>query len=34
MTIWIDADAAPREVKEIVYRAAQRHGLSAVLVAH
>ena len=34
MTIWIDADAAPREVKEIVYRAAQRLGLPAVLVAN
>jgi len=34
MTIWIDADAAPREVKEIVFRAARRLGLEAVLVAN
>jgi uncharacterized protein len=34
MTIWIDADAAPREVKEIVFRAAQRLGETAVLVAN
>jgi hypothetical protein len=32
--IWIDADAAPREVKEIVFRAARRLGLEAVLVAN
>jgi uncharacterized protein YaiI (UPF0178 family) len=30
----VDADAAPREVKEIVFRAAQRLGLPAVLVAN
>ena len=34
MTIWIDADAAPRDVKEIVYRAAQRLGVPTVLVAN
>ncbi len=34
MKIWIDADAAPRDVKEIVYRAAQRLGIPAVLVAN
>ena len=34
LTIWIDADAAPREVKEIVFRAAQRLSLAAVLVAN
>jgi uncharacterized protein len=34
MTIWIDADAAPRDVKEIVYRAAQRVGVRTVLVAN
>jgi uncharacterized protein YaiI (UPF0178 family) len=32
--LWIDADAAPRDVKEIVYRAARRLGLPAVLVAN
>ena len=34
MKIWVDADAAPRDVKEIVYRAAQRLGLPCVLVAN
>ena len=34
MTIWVDADAAPRDVKEIVYRAAKRLELPAVLVAN
>lgn len=32
--IWVDADAAPRDVKEIVYRAAQRLGIPAILVAN
>ena len=34
MTIWIDADAAPRDVKEIVFRAALRLELPTVLVAN
>lgn len=34
MTIWVDADAAPRDVKEIVYRAAKRLELPTVLVAN
>lgn len=34
MKIWIDADAAPRDVKEVVYRAAQRLGLETLLVAN
>jgi uncharacterized protein len=34
MKLWIDADAAPREVKEIVFRAAQRLKLPVVLVAN
>jgi uncharacterized protein YaiI (UPF0178 family) len=34
MKIWVDADAAPRDVKEIVYRAAKRLGMPAVLVAN
>lgn len=34
MKIWIDADAAPRDVKEIVYRAARRLELETVLVAN
>ncbi len=34
MTLWIDADASPRDVKEIVYRAARRLELRTVLVAN
>ncbi len=34
MRIWIDADAAPREVKEIVFRAAKRLKLETILVAN
>jgi uncharacterized protein len=34
MTLWIDADAAPREVKEICFRASERLGLATVLVAN
>jgi uncharacterized protein YaiI (UPF0178 family) len=34
MTIWIDADAMPREVKEVLFRAAARLELPAVLVAN
>jgi len=32
--IWIDADAAPREVKEIIFRAAKRLKVETVLVAN
>lgn len=32
--IWIDADAAPRDVKELVFRAARRLELDVVLVAN
>ena len=34
VTLWIDADAAPRDVKEIVYRAAKRLEMPTVLVAN
>jgi uncharacterized protein YaiI (UPF0178 family) len=34
LKIWVDADAAPRDVKEIVYRAAQRLRIAAILVAN
>ena len=34
MKIWIDADAAPRDVKEIVFRAARRLSLETLLVAN
>ena len=34
MTIWIDADAAPKAIKEIVYRASLRLKLPVTLVAN
>jgi uncharacterized protein YaiI (UPF0178 family) len=34
MTLWIDADAAPRDVKEICFRASERLGLATILVAN
>jgi uncharacterized protein YaiI (UPF0178 family) len=34
MKIWIDADAAPRDVKEIVFRAALRLKIETILVAN
>jgi len=34
MIIWIDADAAPRDVREIVFRAAMRLEIRTVLVAN
>lgn len=34
MTLWIDADAAPRDVKEICFRASDRLKLATVLVAN
>ena len=34
MKIWIDADAAPRDVKEVVFRAAKRLDLEAMVVAN
>ncbi len=34
MKIWIDADAAPREVKEIVFKAARRLQIEVSLVAN
>lgn len=34
LTIWIDADAAPQEVKEIVFRASARLDLPVCLVAN
>jgi uncharacterized protein len=32
--IWVDADASPREVKELVFRSARRLGLETILVAN
>ncbi|MDF1503616.1 YaiI/YqxD family protein [Roseisolibacter sp. H3M3-2] len=34
MTLWLDADAAPRDVKDICLRAAERLRLPTVLVAN
>jgi len=34
LRIWVDADAAPREVKELVFRAARRLEVETVLVAN
>jgi uncharacterized protein YaiI (UPF0178 family) len=34
LKIWIDADATPRDVKEIVFRAAKRLSIPTVLVAN
>ncbi len=33
-TIWIDADACPKVIKEILYRAANRKSIPLVLVAN
>jgi len=32
--IWVDADACPRVIREILYRAVQRKGLRLILVAN
>ena len=34
MKLWIDADAAPKDVKEICYRASDRLELETILVAN
>lgn len=34
MKLWIDADAAPRDVKEICYRTSERLKLETILVAN
>jgi uncharacterized protein YaiI (UPF0178 family) len=34
MHIWVDADACPAVIKEILFRAAQRTGISTTLVAN
>lgn len=34
MKIWIDADAAPRDVKDVVFRAARRLKVETILVAN
>lgn len=34
MTIWVDADATPRVIKELLFRAAERRSADVVLVAN
>jgi len=34
MSIWVDADACPRPVKEILFKAAERTGIALTLVAN
>lgn len=34
MKIWVDADACPNPIKEIVFRAAERRELPALLIAN
>jgi len=34
MKLWLDADAAPRDVKEVCFRASERLALETVLVAN
>lgn len=34
MTVWVDADACPTPIKEILFRAAQRERVLTVLVAN
>lgn len=34
MSIWVDADACPRAIKEILFRAAERAGIELTLVAN
>ena len=34
MTIWIDADACPRECKDVIFRAAERKSLEVIVVAN
>jgi uncharacterized protein YaiI (UPF0178 family) len=33
-TLWLDADAVPRDVKDICFRASERLGLPVILVAN
>ena len=34
MKIWVDADACPNSIKEILFRAAERTGIALVLIAN
>jgi uncharacterized protein YaiI (UPF0178 family) len=34
MQIWVDADACPKTIKDILFRAAERTGITIILVAN
>jgi hypothetical protein len=34
MVVWVDADACPTQIKEILFRAAERVQVQTVLVAN
>ena len=34
MKLWVDADACPRAIKEVIYRAADRMKIQSILVAN
>lgn len=34
MQIWVDADACPKAIKDILFRAAERTGILTILVAN
>jgi uncharacterized protein YaiI (UPF0178 family) len=34
MKIWVDADACPNPIKEILFRAAERTGIALALIAN
>ena len=34
ITIWVDADACPKQIKAILFRAAERTGISLCLIAN
>ena len=34
MKLWVDADACPRAIKEVIYRAAERTKIQTILVAN
>ena len=34
MRIWVDADACPGEIKQLLYRAAERRKIKVTLVAN
>ena len=34
MKIWVDADACPRPVREMLFRASERTGIEVILVAN